>query len=337
MVKTEWGSMLALTQTAWRECALLGQRQIDVEHLFLATLHDPSVGRLMQTHGVTVDGTRAAVGEAIRREVEVLGLDVSALLPQERRAAEDLHHDAVGDIDLSPRAAELGSQFTTTLALARALTDDSTVADLMAVQGADVPRVREALAIEPKGDETEPVDPARLSGIELIDGSLGPALRRTSSFTATFAEVWRRVSTAEGAVVWLAGAHEDPTVHGSDEISAIGHLPRAARIAGFTHSALTWRLLTAHGSAQAGEGLAIWQSTVVTRVWGVERVRPGLWHHLTVRAEGSGTTVELVSGGVRPRRISPVSDPLTRMGLRIANSSKLHLLGVALDPANDVP
>ena len=93
---SRFGTILTLAQAAWQECALLGHREIDVEHVLLAAMDDRDIAELLGRHGVTREGTRQQVDAVVRDQLTSLGVDLGQTALGERRPLTELHHEAVG-------------------------------------------------------------------------------------------------------------------------------------------------------------------------------------------------------------------------------------------------
>lgn len=331
---TAWRSTLWLAQTSWQECAHLGHREIDVEHVFLATLQDEGVSRVLLPHGVDAEGTRAAVGEVLRAQVDALGVETAALTSPPRRAPQDLHHGAVGTLPVTPRARELMRVTTSVAGLAARLVGEpsGTVRGLLLHQGADPDQV--AADLEAHGDAPDPgLDVSTLPGIGELDGIPVLARRATRLLTGDLQSLWPRVGTAAGTKPWLSLS---PSATARSETTITDSLSRSRVMPWRGPGTLTRERVFVHEPSDGAAGIALWQSSWDLRVWGRRRSGPGTFHHVRLVPEVRGTRVELVSGVVRQpdQRRSLLAAPLrpaVAAGLAIANRNALYQLGLLCD------
>ena len=319
-----WSSSVLVSQGAWQECAALGHREIDVEHVLLATMQDDAVARLLLRHGVTREGTRQAIDEVVRGEVGELGLDVEAAGPTRRRDPGRLGSESVGTVTMSDRAMQVaGGNKTVAQVLADLIEEPGgTVSRLLKAQGADPAAVlREAGQLAAQQPEGDGADVTRLPGLELLEGEVGTAVHRSQLYAAPLATVWERCATAQGTREWL-NAGQTAEVVSDDELT----LPTEG-ISG----TVTRRRLMVQEPTDGTPGVVLWQSTVDIAGMGRRHSGPGGWHHLTVTPEGDhATRVDLVSGGIhgRPGWLRKV---ITRFGQRVGARSALHHLGLEVE------
>ncbi|MGG5259491.1 Clp protease N-terminal domain-containing protein [Phycicoccus avicenniae] len=330
-----WGASIGLSQTAWRECALLGHREVDVEHVFLATLHDPVVGRALRERGVTLEGTRGAVDAVVRAEVERLGISVPVAPSQPRPPLADLHHGAVGDLTFAQRAMEALVPGDALPAVLLRLVDEpgGTVRALITHQGADPDAVREAVVTldVPVARGTDEVDPSTLPGVELLVGSPGQAVRRVVVLESPVEAVWRRCSTAAGSTGWLGVAGERVV----SEVEARTVPDPGRRRLPWREATLVRRLVLARPPQGDEPGLVVWSVSREQARWG----RTGLtqWSHVSIGAEADGATrVELVRGGLLARRTGRPARRLVlgllRVGARASTDALTVLAGEDEEP-----
>lgn len=338
---SRWGTVTVLSQTAWQECALLGHREIDVEHVLLATMDDHEVASLMARHGVTREGTRRQVDAVVQDQLAALGIDLGATSPG-RRAPTDLHHDAVGELEVTDRARRLVGEARSMAgaALAALQAPDGTAAALLQRQGAEVDRIRAELAALAEPSPGRPrtgagPDLGALPDLHLIEGDPGHARRRSAYVAAPWERVWEQASTAKGARAWLMPT-EDATVAGPGELC--GEVPgRGGRRAEGPASRGRYlrRLLAAETPREGQPGHVLWQDhlDLTPRWWRPARTGPGQWSHLTVTPQGEGTQVDLVLGTVVWRRgvQQSVLRPVIRLGQAFATRNALYQLGLAVE------
>lgn len=331
--------MLALSQTAWQECALLGHREIDVEHVLLATMDDRAVAEVLSRHGVTREGTRQQVDAVVRDQLATLGVDLGEASLGDRRPVTDLHHQAVGDLEASRRAQQLLSEGRTVpgVLLATLALPDGTAARLLGRQGADVAAVRADVAElhdRPPSDRAagDTVDVATLPDSHLIDGRPGIRRRRTRFYAVPWTRVWEQVSTAAGARAWLLS-------DGSTQVAGPGELRGELKAGrpGTRQGSYRQRLLVAEPPDGASPGHALWQEHWLRtrqRPWARERSGPGQWVHLTVTPADGGTRVDLVLGSVLYGRSQALLRPVIRAAQAIASRNTLYQLGLVLEDAD---
>lgn len=330
---TAWRSTLWLAQTSWQECAHLGHREIDVEHVFLATLQDEGVARVLLRHGVDAEGTRAAVGEVLKAQVGSLGVETAALTSPPRRLPQDLHHGAVGTLPVTPRARELMRVTTSVADLAARLVEEpsGTVRGLLLHQGADPDLVPADLA-GPAG-APEGLDLGALPGIGELDGIPVLARRASRLLPGDLRSLWPRVGAAAGTKLWLSLS---PSATVRSETTITDDIARSRVMPWRGPGTLTRERVFARTPSDGAEGIALWQSAWDLRVWGRRRSGPGTFHHVRLVPEVRGTRVELVSGVVRQpdQRRSLLAAPLrpaVAAGLAIANRNALYQLGLLCD------
>lgn len=339
---SRFGTILTLAQAAWQECALLGHREIDVEHVLLATMDDRDIAEIMGRHGVTREGTRQHVDAMVRDQLASLGVDLGATVLGERRSVTDLHHQAVGDLRTARRAQQLLSEGRSVPGVLLAALDltDGTAAGLLERQGADVMAVRadvaDLLAGSPPDQVTDgDVDMATLPDSHLIDGRAGTRRRRSRFYAVPWQRVWEQVSTAEGARAWLLS-------DGSTEVAGPGELTGelGGGRSGDASGRYRRRLLASEAPDGSAPGHALWQEQWVRtrrRPWRRERSGPGQWVHLTVTPADGGTRVDLVLGTVVYGRAHAALRPAIRVGQAIASRNTLYQLGLVLEQAGPVP
>ncbi|QFG68578.1 Clp protease N-terminal domain-containing protein [Ornithinimicrobium pratense] len=336
---SRFGTILTLSQAAWQECALLGHREIDVEHVLLATMDDGDVAEILGRHGVTREGTRQHVDAVVRDQLASLGVDLGETSLSERRPVTDLHHQAVGALETSGRAQQLLSEGRTVPGVLLATLDlpDGTATHLLERQGADVAAVRldvvellERSRSQPRAAGT--VDMATLPDSHLIDGRPGIRRRRTRFYAVPWPQAWEQVSTAAGARAWLL-SDGSTQVAGPGELR--GELSRGR--SGARRGSYQRRLLAAEPPDGSTPGHALWQEHWVRtrrRPWGRERSGPGQWVHLTVIPADGGTRVDLVLGTVRHGRTQAVLRPVIPAAQAIASRNALYQLGLVLEDAD---
>lgn len=339
---SRFGTILTLSQAAWQECALLGHREIDVEHVLLATLDDRVIAEIMGRHGVTREGTRQQVDAVVRDQLTSLGVDLGQTALGERRPVTELHHAAVGELEASRRAQQLLSEGRSVPGVLLAALDlpDGTAAGLLERQGADVAAVRADVAdlldrSRPEQGTDGTVDMATLPDSHLIDGRPGTRGRRSRFYAVPWQRVWEQVSTAEGARAWLLS-------DGSTEVAGPGELTGELRggRSGTARGRYRRRLLAAEAPNASAPGHALWQEQWVRtrkRPWSREQSGPGQWVHLTVTPADGGTRVDLVLGTVVYGRAHAALRPAIRVGQAIASRNALYQLGLVLEEAGPVP
>ncbi|MFX0538868.1 Clp protease N-terminal domain-containing protein [Ornithinimicrobium sp. Y1847] len=334
---TRWRSQastrLQLSQTAWQECALLGQQEIDLEHLFLATMEDEGVARTLARHGVSREGTRRAVEDMVREDVASLGVDLGSVPITARRSAGDLHHAAVGDLDLAERArALIGRASSPAEALLAVLDEPSLVGPrLLVAQGADPAAVRHdvaALAATPTAATPTSVDLDALPDLHLV-AELEPLLvsSRSRFVAAPWRAVWAAISTPEGTLPWLLAAEGSRVDEAGDLVGRV------------TGRRGTWEvrrsLISAEPPTHQRPGYAVWQERM-TRLTGGGAVgwdqgRVTRWFHVTVTPAGDGTQITLVQGSTVNGRLGRLVSPLARVMAPLGLRNALYQLGVTLE------
>lgn len=290
--------MMRLSQRAWQECALLGQREIDLEHVLLATMDDPDVGEVLAGHGVTREGVRAAVEQSVREEVAGLGIDLEGMPLTERRRVAEVTGGSVGELDVSRRAQDVmasGRGFAEVLL--RVLDEPGgTGVRLLESQGADVEEVRTQLAalVGTGGagrTETRTGELPDLPDLHLLRGEgSGPVARRSTTWAVPAETVWPHVSTAEGILSWMSPDDTARAAGPTQIVATVEHrqgLRRRRATATITRS-----LLAAEPPVDGRPGHVLWQDRFTTR----GRDWDGQWFHVTVTPTGTGTRVDLVHG-----------------------------------------
>lgn len=336
------GTMMGLSQAAWQECALLGHREIDVEHVMLAAIDDLEVATMLARHGVTREGTRQQVDAVVRDQLAALGVDLDVPTGN-RRGPDELHADAVGELDITDRAQRLLSEARSPAGVLLAVLEarDGTGAALLQRQGADPGEIRadlERLVMSPaarrQGGAAE-VDPSELPDSHLIEGAVGQALRRSRFYAVSWEQVWPLVSTAEGAARWLL-VDGSTSATGTGELGGPlkGHRWRpwsgadAPVVGRFTR-----RLLSAEKPHPEGSGHVLWQDRMNLTRGALRReyTGPSQWFHVTVTPQGQGSRVDLVIGSVVYRRKPRLVRPYIRLGQSWATRNALYQLGLVLE------
>lgn len=340
---SRWNTVLMLSQAAWQECALLGHREIDVEHVLLATMDDGDVAAVLGRHGVTREGTRQQVDAVVRDQLSSLGVDLGEAQLAQRRSVTDLHHEAVGDLKTSRAAQELLTEGRSAARVLLATLDrpDGTAAQLFERQGADVAVVRpeiEALAARPlagsRKDTT--VDVAALPDSHLIDGTPGIHCYRSRFYAVPWTRVWEQVSSADGARAWLL-SDEMTQVAGPAEMH--GEIP-AGRLRLRPPGTYRRRLLVAEPPSGSTPGHALWQEQWAwdaRRPWLRFRSGPGQWTHVSVTPVERGTRVDLVLGALAYGRSQKALGWIIRTAQAVASRNALYQLGLVLEDAADPP
>ncbi|WP_022923892.1 Clp protease N-terminal domain-containing protein [Serinicoccus marinus] len=331
-----WATTMTLSQTAWQECALLGHREIDVEHVLLATMQDEEVAALLLRHGVTREGTRDAIDRAVADEVSALGVEVGSLGGPRRRAVDDLHHAAVGDLAVSGRAQLLiaGSSSPIQALLAAAEDEGGTVRRLLSAQGADPASVvEEARRLSDRGPHDASVDVGSVPGLERLGRDPGRAVRRSQVLAVPAGQVWPLCSTAAGIRRWLDSDPEAEAEIISERELVERPAPRAVgrRIPGLSVVSLTRHRVFLQDDGVGG-GVVLWSGEVEVRRFGRRASWPGRWNHLTVRAEGpTATRVEVVSGGALQGRPRWLRDLVNRFALNVSTRNAVYRLGLLVE------
>lgn len=334
------GTVLALSQSAWQECALLGHREIDVEHVLLATMDDEDVAEVLRRHGVTREGTRQRVATVVRSSLASLGVDLGEAALTRRRLVTDLHHEAVGVLGTSRAAQELLTKGRSVPGVLLATLDlpDTTAAQLLARQGADVSAVRRdidaiiARRRRPGSRQGDTVEVASLPDTHLIDGEPGIHRRRSRFYAVPWERVWEQVSTADGARAWLL-SDATTQVNGPGELG--GEIP-ASRLRTRPRGTYRRRLLAAEAPGASASGHALWQEHWTwsrSRPWRRAREGPGQWTHVTVTPAEGGTRVDLVMGTVVYGGSQKLLSSVIRIAQAIGSRNALYQLGVTLEGA----
>lgn len=337
------GTIVTLSQTAWQECALLGHREIDVEHVLLATMDDRDVAEILSRHCVTREGTRQHVDAVVRDQLASLGVDLGETSLGERRPVTDLHHQAVGHLTTSRRAQQLLSEGRSVPGVLLATLDlpDGTAKRLLERQGADAAAVRAEVAALPTRSRAARssdghVDMANLPDRHLIDGRPGTRRRRSRFYAVPWPAVWEQVSTAAGARASLLS-------DGATEVAGSGELTGELRTSRLRTASGNYRrrLLAAEPPRGSVPGHVLWQEQWVRtrpRPWTRETAGPGQWAHLTVTPADGGTRVDLVLGTVVYGRSQKLLRPVIRAAQAIASRNVLYQLGLVLeDPEAEGP
>lgn len=336
---SRWGTLIALSQTSWQECALLGHREIDVEHVLLATMEDEDVARMLARHGVTREGTRQQVDTVVREQLANLGVELGDVPLTQRRPITDLHHDAVGDLELSDRAQRLVSRSTSVPGVLLSALDapDGTAVRLVQRQGADVDAVRIDLQrlladIEGQGSPRQAVDLAALPDAGLVQGRPGVARHRSRFYAVPWERVWAQVSTGEAARSWML-AGERTEVTGPGELS--GEMRRGNRpeTEGRLQGTFVRRVLALEPPTDETAGHVLWQEEweLVGKPWRSSRSGPGQWFHVTVTPVVGGTQVNLVLGSVVWVRSQRLLRHVIQCGQLMASRNSLYRLGMVLE------
>lgn len=334
---SRWGTLIALSQTSWQECALLGHREIDVEHVLLATMEDEGVARMLVRHGVTREGTRQQVDAVVREQLGTLGVELGDVPLTQRRSITDLHHDAVGDLELSDRAQQLvaGSTSVPGVLLAALDAPDGTAVRLLQRQGADVGAVRTDLQTlladtEGGGFSRQAVDLAALPDTGLVQGRPGVARHRSRFYAVPWERVWGQVSTADAVRSWML-AGEQTRVSGPGELT--GHVRKSDRPEGRLRGTFVRRLLAMEPPTDKTAGHVLWQDQweSVGKPWRSSRSGPGQWFHVTVTPVAGGTQVAFVLGSVVWGRSQRLLRPVLRIGQLLASRNALYQLGMVLE------
>lgn len=327
--------MMRLSQRAWQECALLGQREIDLEHVLLATMDDADVAQLLAAEGVTREGVRAAVEQTVREEVAGLGIDLAGMPLTERRPVADVTADSVGPLDITRRAQDVlasGRSFPETLL--RVLGEPGgTGVRLLESQGADVERVRAGLrglvgvgagATLRAGQPTGRV--ADLPDLHLLRGEgSGSVLHRTASWPVPVEAVWPRISTAEGILPWM---HLDEAARAWGPTEVVQTYMRRRRLrGGETRAVITRTLLAAEPPVDGRPGHALWQDRVNAR----GRDWDGQWVHLTLTPTATGSRVDLVQGQRVHGRLGPLLSRPVGLLQRTFGGQDLYRLGLLVE------
>lgn len=332
---SRWGTVASVSQTAWQECALLGHREVDVEHVLLAALDDQQVAQVLARHGVTREGTRAQVEGLVREQLASIGVDLGEAVHTSRRATDELHHEAVGNLAISRRAQDLIGRARSAPQVVLAVLDspDGTGADLFRRQGADLLALRADLAAllpaqEPGSRATvvpAAAGAAALPGSGLIAGSPGQSRASGRFFPVPWEQVWPHVATAAGARAWML-SDETTEVSGPAELSGQIRTRRGRTRGGYVR-----RLLEAAPPSESSPGHVLWQEE--WQLAGRGRSGPGQWTHLTLTPSAGGTKVDLVIGVVRHGRLQPLLRPLISLGQAIASRNALYHLGLVIEDA----
>lgn len=333
------GTILALSQSAWQECALLGHREIDVEHVLLATMDDEDVAAVLRRHGVTREGTRRQVEAVVRSQLASLGVDLGKAALTRRRPVTDLHHEAVGDLGTSRAAQELLAKGRSVPGVLLATLDlqDTTATQLLARQGADVSAVRREMdAIVARrrlgSRQGDTVEVASLPDTHLLDGAPGIHRRRSRFYAVPWERVWEQVSTADGARAWLL-SDTTTQVTGPGELG--GEIP-ASRLRTRPRGTYRRRLLAAEAPGDSACGHALWQDHWAwsrSRPWRRGQAGPGQWTHVTVTPADGGTRVDLVMGTVVYGRSQKLLSSVIRIAQAVGSRNALYQLGVTLEGA----
>lgn len=324
--------MMRLSQRAWQECALLGQREIDLEHVLLATMDDPDVGRVLAGHGVTREGVRSAVEQSVREEVARLGIDLEGMPLTERRSVAEVTDASVGQLDVSRRAQDvLASGRSFAEVLLRVLDEPSgTGPRLLRSQGADVEQVRAELrgladtrtARAPRSDTVPD-----LPDLHLLRGEEGPGalVQRSTTCARTPQEVWPWVATAEGILPWMQ-LSETARVASTTQVVDTVRRTRGRR-KGEVRGVVTRTLLAAEPPADGRPGHVLWQDRVDAR----GREWDGQWFHVTLTPVEGGTRVDLVHRIRMYGRLGPLLRGWAALMQRTFGGQDLYRLGLLLE------